>query len=71
LDRFYDLDFSGLVVEINTDDLVMLIFSEAVPAGMHHIAKFDLHDVRTRRSFFSLSTKDGRYSLLDESGPIW
>lgn len=71
LDKCYGLDFSGLVVEINTDDLGMPIFSDRVRAGMHHIARFDLHDPAKRRSFFAFVDKDGRYALLDDSGPVW
>jgi hypothetical protein len=56
---------------MNTDDLDMLIFSESVEPGMHHIARFDLHDPQKRRSFFAFVDKDGRYALLDDSGPIW
>jgi hypothetical protein len=59
LSSCYDLDFSGLIVEIDTEELRMQLFSKTVPPSEHHIAQFDLVDPQIRRSFFTLSTREG------------
>jgi hypothetical protein len=59
LSSCYDLDFSGLIVEIDTEELRMQLFSKHVRPSEHHIAKFDLVDPQIRRSFFTLATKEG------------
>ena len=47
------LDFSGLIVEIDTAGVGLSLRSPAVPTDMHHIAKFDLIDPKDRQSFFT------------------
>ena len=72
LDECYRLDFAGLIVEIDTEDVGLRLWSPATPGkGRHHIAKFDLHDPTTRRSFFSLVDTKGRYALMNKSGPTF
>jgi hypothetical protein len=71
LQECYELDFAGLTVEINTEDLSAPLWSQRVKKGVHHIANFDLHDPDKRRSFFSLVGPDGRYAPLDTSGPVY
>jgi hypothetical protein len=56
----YKLDFSALVVEIDTEELRMKLFSKAVAPAEHHIAKFDLNDPQLRRSFFTFVARDGQ-----------
>lgn len=56
----YAVDFSGLIVEIDTSELGMELFSEKVAAADHHLAKFDLVDPTQRRSFFTFLSKDGK-----------
>lgn len=60
LSSCYELDFSALIVEINTEELRMQLFSKQVAADGHHIAKFDLVDPKMRRSFFTFLNKDGQ-----------
>lgn len=60
LNSCYELDFSALIVEINTEDLGLKLFSKAVEASYHHLAKFDLIDPAARSSFFTFLTKDGK-----------
>lgn len=55
----YELDFSALVVEIDTEELGMQLFSKTVSPARHHIAKFNLTDSTVRRSFFTFVKKDG------------
>jgi len=66
----YDLDFAALTVEMNIEDLHCRVHSEQRGHGQHHMAAFDLHDPKTRSSFFSLT---GDEVGLDEefSGPIF
>ena len=71
LDDCYKLDFAGLIVEIDTEDVHAPIWSPAARKGVHHIAQFDLHDPETRRSFFSIVDRQGRYALTDVSGPTY
>lgn len=71
LDECYKLDFAGLTVEINTEDVSAPLWSPSVGKGLHHIANFDLHDLGARRSFFSIVDKDGRYALMNDSGPVF
>ena len=65
----YNEDFSALVVEINTEDAQIALYSSARPPGMHHLAQFDLHDPKTRKTFFRLSNFDSEVGML-QSGPI-
>ena len=72
LEDCYKLDFSGLVVEINTEDIRAPLWSPSTKGkGLHHIASFDLHDLAIRRSFFSLVDKNGKYALMNDSGPVF
>lgn len=68
LDECYQLDFSAIVTEIDTEELGVLLYSSSVAAGTHHIAKFDLVDPETRRSFFTLVGRDGR--VLEMPGVV-
>lgn len=60
LSSCYELDFSALVVEINTDEYLMELFSRHASAATHHIAKFNLIDPTVRRSFFTFLNKEGK-----------
>ena len=55
----YDLDFSGLVVEIDTEELRFLLYSKTVSPQDHHICQIDLLDPNERWGFFNFSTVDG------------
>lgn len=48
----YDLDFSALAVEINTDELDFYLFSDVVPPKNHHISQIDLVGSENRAGFF-------------------
>lgn len=60
LNSCYELDFSGLVVEIDTEGLRLQLYSQAVGPLDHHIAKFDLVDPKARRSFFTFVDRNGK-----------
>jgi hypothetical protein len=60
LNHCYELDFSGLVVEIDTEELGLTLRSPKVSARSHHIAQFDLVDPTKRRSFFTFVDGSGR-----------
>lgn len=71
LEKCYRLDFCGLVLEINTEEINTPLYSKYVKKGVHHIAKFDLHDLEARRSFFSVIDQQGRFALANESRPMY
>lgn len=56
----YAVDFSGLVVEIDTEELGMELYSQTVKTSGHHIAKFNLVNPTERRSFFTFLSKHGK-----------
>ena len=60
LDDCYKVDFSGLVVEIDTEELRLLLHSSAVKSKEHHLAQFDLVDPTARRSFFTFVDEEGK-----------
>lgn len=49
----YEKDFSGLVAEVNFDDMPFSLYSENVKANPTHAAYYNLHDDRDRQIFFS------------------
>ena len=52
LEQTYELDFSGLVVEINTEELDIRLFSKNVVPKEHHMSKIDLISHEERYGFF-------------------
>ncbi|MBR9970892.1 hypothetical protein [Magnetospirillum sulfuroxidans] len=71
LDECYELDFSGLIVEINTENAASPIYSSSRAPGIHHIANFDLHDPEVRRSFFAMMEGMPTDMATKTSGPIY
>jgi hypothetical protein len=63
----YKYDFSGLIVEINTDELHFSLFSDAVPPKMHHSANIDLVDYEQRKSFFHFFDQKGKATTVVET----
>ena len=66
LEGCYNLDFSGLVVEINTDELRFNLFSETVKPRDHHICRIDLLDPEKRWGFFHYGRGDGTFFKMPE-----
>lgn len=66
LEGCYNLDFSGLIVEINTDELRFRLFSETTSPKAHHICQIDLFDPEKRRGFFHLGKGDGTFFEMPE-----
>lgn len=60
LDSCYHLDFSALIVEIDTEELGIYLYSLNVLFNKHHMAQFNLVDTSVRRSFFTFIGKDGK-----------
>lgn len=54
LKECYELDFSGLIVEINTDECGFFLYSSNAQPRMHHISKVDLFTPLDRDGFFQL-----------------
>ncbi|MDD4912061.1 MAG: hypothetical protein PHP57_07180 [Sideroxydans sp.] len=63
LAQCYEYDFSALVVEINTDELNLSLYSDTVAPAMHHIANIDLVDYEQRAGFFHMATGNGEYVI--------
>ncbi|MCG6659620.1 hypothetical protein HOP52_17865 [Halomonas campisalis] len=61
LESCYDLDFSGLIVEINTDELRYRLFSPTIKPNHHHICQVDLLDPEKRWGFFHFGRGDGSF----------
>lgn len=61
LEACYNLDFSGLIVEINTEELHFRLFSPTVSASFHHICQVDLLDPEKRWGFFHYGKGDGTF----------
>lgn len=53
-----NLDVTGLVIEIDTSDLICQLFSPTISPNEHHIAKINLTNPRNRLSFFHISGVD-------------
>lgn len=66
LESCYDLDFSGLIVEINTDELSFRLFSPTVKPSYHHICKVDLLDPEKRWGFFHYGRGDGSFFKMPD-----
>lgn len=60
----YGLDFSGLIVEIDTEDLDVSIYSDAVEPDTHHTCKIDLLGHNERLGFFDLPDGEGSSSVM-------
>jgi hypothetical protein len=50
-----DLDVTGLVVELNTDELGFYLYSDVVSPKMHHFANYELVASKDRASFFNVT----------------
>ncbi|MGH5894753.1 hypothetical protein [Citrobacter freundii] len=52
LAKCYELDISGIVVELNTENLYYSLYSKGIKKSHHHIVKLDLVAHQKRLSFF-------------------
>ena len=66
LSECYQLDFSALIVEIDTSELGFSLYSDNAVASHHHMAKFDLIDPSVRRSFFTFVDAEGSISKMPD-----
>ena len=60
LESCYDLDFSGLVVEIDTEELTFKLFSETALPSEHHICKIEIIDPEERWGFFHMTLDENK-----------
>ena len=67
LEACYKLDFSGLVVEIDTTELSLTLGSGVVEESDHHVCKYDLVSHENRWSFFLSGPGKGGW----KSFPVW
>lgn len=56
----YCLDFSALIVEIDTEELYFSLYSDHAVASQHHISQIDLVADEERQSFFCFSDGKGK-----------
>jgi hypothetical protein len=61
LEECYELDFSGRVVEIDTEEVGFSLYSERVAPRWHHICQIDLVSHENRYGFFHMSSRDGSF----------
>ncbi|MCL9671405.1 hypothetical protein [Citrobacter sp. MNAZ 1397] len=66
----FDLDFSGLSVEVELYDSGLNLFSKSVPAQHHHIATFNLTDESERLGFFTFSDGVNEPFTIDGTIPM-
>lgn len=59
LKKCFELDFSGLVIEINSEDLRFELFSAIREPKMHHISNVDIISDKSRASFFYITGSSG------------
>ena len=55
----YELDFSGLTVEINTEELGFRLYTDTVKPAMHHISNIELYGKSDRAGFFYFTDNTG------------
>jgi hypothetical protein len=63
LQECYRYDFSKLIVEFDTSELLLVTYSDSVPPSDHHFAEFALSDDETRMQFFAMRTRPGDVDL--------
>lgn len=66
LESCYNLDFSGLIVEINTEELGFRLFSPIIRPKGHHICQVDLLDPEKRWGFFHYGRGDGSFIKMPD-----
>tara|TARA_B110000259_G_scaffold44967_1_gene52123 strand:+ start:1121 stop:2056 length:936 start_codon:yes stop_codon:yes gene_type:complete len=59
LKECFKLDFSGLVIEINSEELRFELFSPTRESKMHHISNIDIVSDKSRASFFYITGRSG------------
>ncbi|WP_160171765.1 hypothetical protein [Endozoicomonas elysicola] len=66
LKKCYELDFSGLVVEINTQELMFLLYSKERGLRDHHICNVDISDEKSRAGFFYVNLGSGNMVKISD-----
>jgi hypothetical protein len=64
LKKCYNLDISGLVVEINTDVKSVYLYSESVPPKQHHLCQYELTDPKVRAGVFHIHGRNGEHNRI-------
>lgn len=70
LSELYQIDYSAIAVELNTEGINLRLQSMSQRAGYHHLVTLDLHDPSVRRSFFD-ALNGGVMNANSTSGPIF
>lgn len=63
LNSCYEVDFCGLIVEIDTSEVGYYLFSQGRAPAVHHTAQFDLFDTEVRRSFFTFGSGENAFTM--------
>lgn len=66
LQQCYALDFSALVVEIDTEENLFRLYSDAASPRLHHFCNIDLFGHTERMGFFNLSEGDASLLLVPD-----
>jgi hypothetical protein len=66
LQQCYNLDFTGLVVEIDTEELLFQLYSDSVRPSTHHTASINLVGHTDRLGFFHLSDGDNPFQIIPD-----
>lgn len=59
LKKCFELDFSGLAIEVITDELKVQLYSKSRKLSHHHICNIDIVDEKSRAGFFYITMGDG------------
>lgn len=62
----YELDFSGLVVEMNTEELRFRLYSDSRALNYHHICNVDIVDEKSRAGFFYITLGAGNMVKVND-----
>ncbi|AZE85580.1 hypothetical protein C4J98_4195 [Pseudomonas orientalis] len=67
LQSCYDLDISGLIVELSLSELDFVLYSDSVKPKWTHFAQYDLVSVQNRASFFHIHRIGGSFTNVIEA----
>ncbi|MEG2529689.1 MAG: hypothetical protein RSB02_06415 [Anaerovoracaceae bacterium] len=65
LSKCYELDISGIIVELNTENLFYSLHSEKINKNYHHMVKIDLVSHQKRLSFFRPTGFEAQPNIIE------
>ena len=70
LEKCYELDVSGMVVELEISIGNTNLFSKHQKSGNYHYAKYDFFDAEVRAGFSHLTLEEGNILHVNNSGAL-